>query len=155
MKVCIAFSAGGHFIEAKKASSLLFECQEYEIFYLTYRTKTADKYKGSKVVYVVHPKHCNLLKRSILFIMNLCNSLIVYLLEKPDIIISTGADVTIGIMIVGKIFRKPIVFIESGANVNAPSMTGRFAYHISNLFIIQWEEQKKYYPKAILGGPLL
>ena len=54
----------------------------------------------------------------------------------------------------GKIFRSKIVYIETFANTNKKTATGRLIYPIADLFIVQWEEMLKLYPKAKLGGSI-
>lgn len=76
----------------------------------------------------------------------------IILCEKPDIIISTGALVTVPLCVLGKLFRKKLIFIESFARVNKPSLSGKLIYPFADLFMIQWETLKKYYPKAIYVG---
>ena len=37
--------------------------------------------------------------------------------------------------------------------IDKPTITGKVVYPISDLFILQWEEQRKFYPKGeLLGG---
>ena len=52
----------------------------------------------------------------------------------------------------GKIFGKKIIFIECMFNVDAPTLTGKLTYKFADLFIVQWKEMLKVYPKAVLGG---
>ena len=73
--------------------------------------------------------------------------------EKPDVVITTGALVAFPICLIAKIFGKHIIYIESFARVNSRSLTGRLLYPISDLFLVQWEEMLKFYPKAkYVGG---
>ena len=37
-------------------------------------------------------------------------------------------------------------------NVDAPTLTGKLTYKFADLFIVQWKEMLKVYPKAVLGG---
>ena len=53
---------------------------------------------------------------------------------------------------IGKLFGSKIIFIETFANRNSKTLSGRLVYPIANLFIVQWENMLKLYPKAILGG---
>ena len=47
-----------------------------------------------------------------------------------------------------------VIYIESFARVNKPSLTGRLVYNFSDLFMVQWEDMLKEYPKSMLGGDL-
>lgn len=77
----------------------------------------------------------------------------ILLSERPDIIISSGAGSAVPFFYIGKLLGAKLVYIEVYDRISSPTMTGRLVYKISDLFVVQWEEQKKYYPKAInLGG---
>ncbi|TPG58944.1 PssD/Cps14F family polysaccharide biosynthesis glycosyltransferase [Hymenobacter nivis] len=154
MKIGIVFSGGGHYLEAMNACRTLVGQGQHSFFYVTYRQKHPPG-GGARVHYVAHPKHGWAARRLWLLLINFVQSLAVYAKEKPDLIISTGADVTLSIMLITKLFGKKVVFIESGANVTQPSLTGRLIYRFADLFIIQWQELKTHYPRAIYGGPLL
>lgn len=54
----------------------------------------------------------------------------------------------------GKIFGSKIIYIETFANRNRKTATGRLVYPIADLFIVQWEELLKIYPKAVYGGAI-
>ncbi|EHE27171.1 oligosaccharide biosynthesis Alg14 like family protein [Streptococcus pneumoniae GA13338] len=73
--------------------------------------------------------------------------------ERPDIIVSSGAAVAVPFFYLGKIFGAKTVYIEVFDRIDAPTMTGKLVYPVTDRFIVQWEEMKKVYPKAInLGG---
>ena len=55
-------------------------------------------------------------------------------------------------LLLGKLMGKKIIFIECMFNVDEPTLTGKLAYKFSDLFIVQWEDMLKVYPKAVLGG---
>ena len=44
--------------------------------------------------------------------------------------------------------------IETFANKNKKTATGRLIYPIADLFIVQWKEMLKLYPKATYGGSI-
>ena len=72
--------------------------------------------------------------------------------EKPDYIISTGSLITYPFCVISKLKRIKIIYIESFARVDEPSLTGRLVYPIADLFLVQWEEMKAFYPKAVFTG---
>jgi UDP-N-acetylglucosamine:LPS N-acetylglucosamine transferase len=80
---------------------------------------------------------------------------LILLKEKPDVIITTGAHTCVPMCYLGKIFKKKIIYIESFAKVKTPNLSGKLVYPIADLFIVQWPELLKYYPKGkYLGGGL-
>ena len=73
--------------------------------------------------------------------------------EKPDLIISSGAAVAVPFFWLGKLFGAKTVYIEIFDRIDTPTLTGKLVYPVTDKFIVQWEELKKVYPKAInLGG---
>lgn len=148
MKVCIIASAGGHLTEVLQVNSTY---SKYEHFYVTFKRKDIkDKLRNEKVYFINDPKR-NPLK----FLYNFFQSLRIFLKERPDLIISTGAGMAIMFCYIAKLFGKKVIFIESLAAVDTPSFSGKFIYPISDLFIVQWEKLLKFYPKAIYGGTLI
>ena len=73
--------------------------------------------------------------------------------EKPDLIISSGAAVAVPFFWLCKLFGAKTVYIEIFDRIDKPTLTGKLVYPVTDKFIVQWEELKKVYPKAInLGG---
>jgi UDP-N-acetylglucosamine:LPS N-acetylglucosamine transferase len=74
--------------------------------------------------------------------------------EKPDVIISSGAAIAVPFFYLGKIFGSKTVYIEVFDRIDKPTMTGKLVYPVTDKFIVQWEEMKKVYPKAINLGSI-
>ncbi|NOZ81738.1 MAG: hypothetical protein GXO63_01150 [Candidatus Micrarchaeota archaeon] len=148
MKVCLISSAGGHLTEILQLREAF---EKYEHFFVTFnRNDVKHKLRGKRVYFICDPK-----RNPFKFVKNFFQTLKIFLKEKPNVIISTGAGMALPMILLGKIFRKKVVFIESMAAVYRPSFAGRIAYHLSDLFIIQWKQLSKYYPKAAYGGTLI
>ena len=74
--------------------------------------------------------------------------------ERPDVVISTGTYIALPFMIMCKLYRKKFIYIETFARVTDTTKAGRMMYKFADLFIYQWPELKKYYPKGIYGGSI-
>ena len=74
--------------------------------------------------------------------------------EKPDFVITTGTIVAYPLYLLSILFKKKFVFVETFGRADMPTIAGRMMEKHSDLFIVQWESQKKYYKKAIYGGCL-
>ena len=73
--------------------------------------------------------------------------------EKPDVIISSGAAVAVPFFYIGKIFKAKTIYIEVYDRIELPTLTGKLVYPVTDKFILQWEEQKKFYNKGVnIGG---
>lgn len=147
-KICFAASSGGHFEEISKLDVIE---GEYESFLLTEKGGFEAQKFCDHVIYVrqINRKELLFLPK---FLLLFLRSFLILVKEKPDCIISVGALATYPICLLGKLMRKKIIYIESFARVDSPSLTGKLMYKISDLFIIQWEDMKKFYPKAVYGG---
>ena len=74
--------------------------------------------------------------------------------ERPDLIISSGAAVAVPFFYLGKLFGVKTIYIEVFDRIDKPTMTGKMVYPVTDRFIVQWEEMKQVYPKAINLGSL-
>lgn len=72
--------------------------------------------------------------------------------EKPDLIISSGAAVAVPFFYIGKLFGAKTIYIEVFDRIDKPTVTGKMVYPVTDKFIVQWEEMKKVYPKAVNLG---
>ena len=124
---------------------------KYESFIVTEKTNYLVSNNDYKFYYL---KQVNRHEFRFIYYMiyNILITMKIFLKEKPDIIISTGALATIPMCIVAKLFRKKIVFIESFAKVNSPTLTGKLLYKFADKFFVQWESMKEFYPNAIYKG---
>lgn len=148
MKICFAASSGGHFEQLMMLYPLM---KKHDSFILTEKTnyKVNTKEIRSYNVLQVNRRELLFLLRFLILILQ---TIIIFLKEKPDVVMSTGALSTIPILILAKLFRKKVIFIESFSKINSPTITGKLVYKFADLFIIQWEELRKYYPKAQYEG---
>lgn len=147
-KICFTASSGGHFEQLMMLKPLM---DKYDSFIVTEKTGYSVIKDDRKVYYL---KQVNRHEKTFIFkiIANTFISLNIFMKEKPDVIISTGALATIPICVLSKIFRKKIIFIESFAKVASPTLTGKLVYKFADQFYVQWEQMKKHYPDAICKG---
>ena len=87
--------------------------------------------------------------------INALQSTIILLRHRPWLIVSTGADVTVPTVILGKLFfRATVIYIET-CGALTPTLTGRLCYPFADLFVVQWPEQLQRFPRGVLAtGPL-
>ena len=147
IRVCLICSVGGHLKQLLKFSDAWKGTDHF--FVLFYKPMIESLQRKERVYLVVSPE-----RNPFLFAINAVQSLWVFLRTRPDVIISTGAGVAIATCYLGRVFGKKIVYVEDWCQVNSPGLTGRLIYPIADLFIIQRESLRKFYPKAVLGGEL-
>jgi len=72
---------------------------------------------------------------------------------RPDVVVSDGAGVAFPFFIVARIMRVPTVYLEVYDRIDSPTLTGKLCRPFTSLFVVQWEEQRKFYPGArVIGG---
>lgn len=147
-KICFIASTGGHFEQLMMLKPLM---NKYDSFIVTEKTEYSVT-KGDTKLYYLKQVNRNEKAFTIKMISNSIKAMKIFLKERPDIIISTGALATIPMCIIAKVFRKKLIFIESFAKVNSPTLTGKLLYKFADQFYVQWEEMLKIYPKAIYKG---
>lgn len=150
MKIALVGSSGGHLEQLLMLCPLM---EKYESCLITEKTQYQAPSIGQPVYYVKqvnrHEKRVWLKLIGIAFA-----SLKIYLKEKPDVVISTGALAAIPFCLIAKVlFRKKLIYIESFARITSGNLTGKLLYRFADRFYVQWESMLKVYPKAIcLGG---
>ncbi len=148
-KICLISSSGGHFEQLLMLRKL---GEKNNIFIGTEKTKYNKNDK--KVNYFVMQVN----RKEPLFIFKmigiLFKSLYIFFKEKPDVVISTGVLASIPMLFIGHIFKKKVIYIESFAKINSPTMTGNLIYKrkIADQFYVQWESMLEFYPDAICKG---
>ena len=147
-KICFTASTGGHFEQLMMLKPLM---DEYDSFIVTEKIGYSVIKDDRKIYYI---KQVNRHEKDFIFkmIVNFFKSFRIFMKEKPDIIISTGAVATIPMCLLGKVLRKKIIFIESFAKVTSPTLTGNLMYKFADQFYVQWEQMKEHYPNAIFKG---
>lgn len=146
IKIYLISSSGGHYEQLKRLKPLE---DQYDVVWITEKTG----YKSAADYYLLQTG----LKDKfymIKMIWNFLYSLVIWIKEKPEFIITTGSMIVIPSVLFAKLFKKKIIYIETFARVNTESKTGKFVYKFADLFIVQWEELKSIYPNAVYGGSI-
>ncbi len=147
MKIILAFSKGGHYLEMQQIMDA-FKNNE-----LVYVTSYAASTKNLNNAYFLKDSAESLILNNI---KNIFISSHIIIKERPDVIISTGADITIPICYLGKLLGSKVIFIESYCRVEDISATGKIIYPISDLFLVQWKHLiTKKWKKAKYWGQVL
>lgn len=148
IKICLVGSSGGHLTHLYMLKPLW---EDNERFWVTFDKMDANSILKEEKVYHCHfPTNRNiknLIKNTFLAIKLLKK-------ERPDIIISSGAAVAVPFFYLGKLFKAKTVYIEVFDRIDKPTMTGKLVYPVTDKFIVQWDEMKKVYPKAINLGSI-
>ena len=151
-KVLFVASTGGHLKELMQLDDMFLN---YDFNLITEKTDSnlylKDKY-NNRVDFLVYGTKDHLLTYPFKLLYNCFKSLWLYLKIHPDYIITTGVHTSAALCCLGKIFGSKIIYIETFANISSKTVTGKYLYPVSDLFIVQWKSLLKLYPNAVYGG---
>lgn len=148
MKIALVGSSGGHLTHLYMLKPFW---QDKERFWVTFdKTDAKSLLKDEKMYPCYFPTNRNVLN----LIRNTFVAIKILKKEKPDLIISSGAAVAVPFFYIGKLMGAKLIYIEVYDRIDKPTVTGRLVYPIVDKFIVQWEEQKKVYKKAINLGSI-
>lgn len=153
-KVLFISSTGGHLNELLQLSPLF---EKYDSYIITEKDKANENLKqtyGERLYFLPYGTRAKLFTYIFKYLFLCFKTLYLYAKVRPKVIVTTGTHTAGPICILGKIFGSKIVYIETFANTNRKTATGRLLYPIADLFIVQWEEMLKIYPKAVYGGSI-
>ena len=151
-KVLFISSTGGHLSELLQLKPLF---EKYEFNIITEKDKANINLKkeyGEKLFFLPYGTRSKLFTYVFKYFYLCLKTIYLYFRIRPKVIVTTGTHTAGPMCIIGKIFGSKIVYIETFANTNKKTATGRLIYPIADLFIVQWEEMLKIYPKAVYGG---
>jgi len=148
LKICLTASDGGHLTDLLQLDQEV--CREHQVFYLTHRSRVTENLPDA---YLVEKIGLSVWR---MFIATL-TTLGVFWRERPDVIISTGAEIAIPEFYLGKfLFGARLVYIECSGVTTHSTHTGKLVYPITDLFLVQWETLLEHYgPRAHYVGGLI
>ena len=148
MKVCLVGSSGGHLTHLYMLKPFW---QDKERFWVTFNKEDANSIlEGEQVYHCYYPTNRSL--KALLINTRLAWK--VLRKERPDVIVSSGAAVAVPFFYLGKLFGLKTIYIEVFDRIDKPTMTGKMVYPVTDRFIVQWEEMKQVYKKAINLGSI-
>ncbi len=151
-KVLFIASTGGHLSELMQLKSLFDKYDYHIITEKTDSTKGLKKKYNKRIDYLAFGTKDHPFSYIFKFSWNCLKSIYLYIKIRPKVIVTTGTHTCVPISYFGKIFGTKIVFIETFANSETKTISGKMIYPIADLFIVQWESMLKLYPNAVYGG---
>lgn len=148
LKICLVGSSGGHLTHLYMLKPFW---RDKNRFWVTFDKEDARSLlKDEKMYPCYFPTNRNIKN----LIRNTFLAIRVLKKEKPDLIISSGAAVAVPFFYLGKMMGAKLIYIEVFDRIDKPTMTGKMVYPIVDKFIVQWEEMKKVYQKAVNFGSI-
>jgi UDP-N-acetylglucosamine:LPS N-acetylglucosamine transferase len=146
MKIALVCSHGGHFTEMLH---LVDAFLGHDVFFITYKSQRTAEMPYRKYLLKDIGRHSTRLLLSIPTILR------ILIKERVDVIVSTGSEIALPIMFLGKILGCKTIFIESLCRIKGLSPTGKIVYRVTDLFLVQWEELSNKHDKLEYWGSIL
>ena len=149
MKVMLVCSSGGHLAQLHRLRPWW---QKHERMWVTFRKPDSLSFlQGERVAWAYHPTTRNIpnMMRNLRLAWKLLRR------YRPQILVSNGAGVAFPFFLAARLLRIDTVYVEVYDRVDSPTLTGRLCYPLSDLFLLQWNEQKRFYPRGSVIGGLL
>jgi UDP-N-acetylglucosamine:LPS N-acetylglucosamine transferase len=149
MKVMLVCSSGGHLTQLHRLRPWW---QKHERTWVTFPSEQAESLlAGEAVTPAFAPTTRNI--RNALRNLRLAVGLL--RAERPDVLVSDGAGVAFPFFLVGRALGIRTVYLEVYDRITRPTLTGRLCYPLTELFLLQWQEQAASYSRGQVIGHLL
>ena len=153
-KVLFISSTGGHLNELMQLKPLF---SKYDYHIITEKDKAnlslKQEYK-ERIDYLSYGTRSKLFTYIFKYLYLCLKTIYLYFKIRPKYIVTTGTHTAGPMCYLGKLFGSKIIYIETIANVNRKTATGKLIYPIADLFIVQWMEMLEVYPRAVYGGSI-
>jgi len=149
LRICLVGSVGGHISQLLKLQE---SWKGHRTFYVITADIVKDKLQKYGNVHVVG--ECN--REHLLRVIKvLLRCIMIMFRERPDVVISTGAAVGCMVCFLGKVLGAKVIWIDSIANVDQISLSGRMIRHIADLFLVQWPHLVRTYTNVEYLGSVI
>lgn len=133
IKVLSIASVGGHWVQLLRLSAAF---KDMELIYMSTNSDFESMVKGHKFFTVTDASRWN----KFLLIKCFFEVFWIILKEKPDVVITTGAAPGLMGIIAGRIRGSRTIWVDSIANVEELSMSGKIAQRFASRVYTQWPE---------------
>lgn len=146
--VLLVCSSGGHLLQL---TALREAWSPYERAWVTFDKSDARSLLAGERMHVAHgPTNRNLgnLLRNLRLAWRLIR------LERPAVILTTGAGVAVPFAWIGRLHGAAVVYVESLSRIDRPSLSLRLIAPVATRLYVQWPELGSAIPRARYVGSI-
>lgn len=145
-RVLVVASAGGHLTQAMAATDGLSNR-----IIVTNKANIAKLKSGELQVISRDTTH-----NVWIHFLNFMTALSVFIRFKIQGVFCSGGPMCLPFMLVAKVFRIKVYYLDTMSRVKDLSNTGKLVYKMKlyDKFVVQWPDVQKQYPKAEYHGPI-
>jgi UDP-N-acetylglucosamine transferase subunit ALG13 len=148
-KVLLACSTGGHLAQLRRLDQWW---RQHNTVWVTFdKVDARSLLAGQETVWAHHPTTRNLPN----LLRNFALAWRILRRERFDVIVSNGAGVAVPFFWLSRLLGIVTVYIEVYDRIDLATLTGRLCQPVTDLFLLQWPEQQRRYPRGIVVGKLL
>ncbi len=133
-KIFAVASIGGHWVQLLRIANQMEK--NYEVVYLCTHPKCATMVNGKRFLLIEDFSRWNFYR----LVPSFFKAIKLIAKEKPAAIISTGAAPGLMMLLAGKLLGKKTIWIDSVANVQHLSFSGRLASKFCSRIYTQWKD---------------
>ena len=146
LRMLLVCSSGGHLAQLHRLKPWW---EQHERRWVTFGTPDATSLlEGESLVEAHHPTTRNLLN----LVRNLGLAMRLVVASRFDVVVSTGAGVAFPFFVVARLAGVRTVYLEVFDRIDSPTLTGKLCEPITDLFLLQWDEQRRSYPRGEVVG---
>ena len=136
LKILLVCSSGGHFEQMLRLRE--FYKDHVHCFVLPkQKAREANNFQPGLVKPFPDINEGRGIRYPWLFIFSLIKAAWLLVLNRPNLILSTGAGVAVPFFLLAWLVKIPSIYIESFARIRAPSRSGRVCYRFATVFFVQ------------------
>jgi UDP-N-acetylglucosamine:LPS N-acetylglucosamine transferase len=134
-------SPGGHLVEAQEIS-FLFKKKGLKDFKFVVH-KVSKESLGQNFIIAPHAERDYRIIKQLIFAFKCLYT------ERPRVVISTGALISVTFCLAAKFFGIKFIYVESPTRINKASLAGKICYLMASRFYVRYHNLKKLMPNSI------
>lgn len=149
-RVLFVCSSGGHLAQLYRLERWW---RHHERAWVTFdKTDARSLLEGERTWWAHHPTTRN--------VVNLARNFVLALRVmgdyQPEVVVSNGAGVALPFFLVARFRRRTrTVYLEVYDRIDSPTLTGLLCKPLTDIFCVQWVEQRRFYRRSVVIGPTL
>lgn len=149
MKLMLVCTSGGHFSTMRGLKS--FWSRHSRLWVTDKKSDTLWLDSRETVVWMPYQGPRDWLA----FLRSFPRTLKLLMNHRPDMVVSTGASISVNFAIVARLLGIRFIYIESISRSSSLSLSGRLVYFLANEFYVQWPGLCERYKRATFRGVVL
>jgi UDP-N-acetylglucosamine:LPS N-acetylglucosamine transferase len=147
-RVVLVASAGGHLAQLVQLRAYW---ETYDRVWVSFdKLDVRSRLAGERVVHGHWPTTRSVVNA----VRNLHLAWQVLRSERPDLVVTSGAGLGVPFVFAARVLGIRSAYLEVYDRIDSPTLSGRLCHRVVDLFLVQWEEQRRFYRRAVLAGPV-